>query len=112
MACGTNEILMKKALTIGFILAVAASAAHADTLRCGSKLIMEGDPAGKVLERCGEPQNKQVITEPVRAATALGGTNVVGTYTYEIWRYTRGAGKFPALLRIEGGVVKKLEFER
>jgi hypothetical protein len=94
------------------LLAFAIPAAHADTLRCGSKLIQEGDPAGKVLERCGEPQNKQVITEPVRAATSLGGTQQVGTYTYEIWRFSRGAGKFPALLRIEGGVVKTIEYER
>jgi hypothetical protein len=112
MARGADEIFMKKALSIAFLLAAAIPAAHADTLRCGSKLIQEGDPAGKVLERCGEPHNKQVVTEPVRASNAFGGMSTVGTYTYEIWRYSRGAGKFPALLRIEGGVVKKLEYER
>ncbi len=103
---------MKKTIWSALILAFAIPAAQADTLRCGSKLIQQGDTAGKVLERCGEPTNKQVITEPVRAATALGGTMQTGTYTYEIWRYARGNGKFPALLRIEGGVVKRLEYER
>jgi hypothetical protein len=103
--------MMKRRILILLALTLPV-AAQAETLRCGSKLIMEGDSAGKVLERCGEPQNKQVITEPVRAATSLGGTQQVGTYTYEIWRYTRGQGKFPALLRIEGGVVKRLEYER
>lgn len=103
---------MKRTLYFGLILAFAIPAAQADTFRCGSKLIMVGDTVGKVLERCGDPTNKQVITEPVRAATALGGTVQMGTYTYEIWRYGRGNGKFPALLRIEGGVVKKLEYER
>jgi hypothetical protein len=112
MARGVDKILMRKILSVALLLTFAIPAAHADTFRCGSKLIMEGDPAGKVLERCGEPQNKQVITEPVRAATALGGTMQTGTYTYEIWRFTRGSGKFPAILRIEGGVVKKIEYER
>jgi hypothetical protein len=103
---------MTRTLSTALLLAFSISAAHADTLRCGSKLIQEGDTAGKVLERCGQPQDKQVITEPIRAATSLGGTQQVGTYTYEIWRFVRGTGKFPALLRIEGGVVKKLEYER
>jgi len=104
---------MKKysSLGVGVLLALSIPA-QADTFRCGSKLIMEGDTAGEVLERCGEPSNKQVITEPIRTPNAIGGTSQVGTYTYEIWRYQRGAGKFAALLRIEGGVVKELKYER
>jgi len=36
----------------------------------------------------------------------------VGTATRTLWRYKRGAGKFPAVLTFEGGVLKKLEFEK
>jgi hypothetical protein len=104
---------MKRIPSIALLLAGAVPVAQADTLRCGNKLIQEGDTAGKVLERCGEPQNKQVITTPVRAVNASGYSFETGaTATVEIWRYGRGSGKFPALVTIEGGVIKKIEYER
>jgi hypothetical protein len=105
---------MKSTLKIFAALTLAAALpAQAETFRCGSKLIQEGDTAGKVLERCGEPGNKQVVTEPVRAVNASGYAFPTGaTMTYEIWRYSRGSRAFPAVLRIEGGVVKKIEYER
>lgn len=109
---------MKKNRLLETVLLTAAAVtlalpAQADTFRCRTKLITEGDTAGKVLEHCGEPSSKQVVTEPVRAANASGGSYLTGaTWTYEIWRYQRGSGKFPALLRIEGGVVRKIEYER
>jgi hypothetical protein len=104
----TSMLLVTAAIAL-----VTASPAQAETFRCGSKLIQEGDTAGKVLDRCGEPGNKQVITEPVRAVNASGYAFATGaTMTYEIWRYARGSRAFPAILRIEGGVVKKIEYER
>ena len=61
---------MKKALTIGFLLAAGLSAAHADTLRCGSKLIMEGDPAGKVLwfDLEYSPTTRRDLTSAIRVS--------------------------------------------
>jgi hypothetical protein len=105
---------MKSTLKILVAVALAlALPAQAETFRCGSKLIQVGDTAGKVLDRCGEPGNKQVVTEPVRAVNAAGYAFPTGaTTTYEIWRYDRGSRAFPAILRIEGGVVKKIEYER
>jgi hypothetical protein len=89
-----------------------ATSAHADTLRCGSSLISEGAAQVYVREKCGEPNSKMDVTEPVMARRPDGFAYQVGTTTQEIWRYQRAPGKFPAVLTFEGGVLKKLDFEK
>ncbi len=41
-----------------------------------------------------------------------GGSFLNGTASRDVWRYRRGAGKFPAVLTFEDGVLRKLEFEK
>jgi hypothetical protein len=89
-----------------------ATAAHADTLRCRSSLIAEGAVQAYVREKCGEPDSKMNVTEPVMARRPDGFVYQAGTTTQEIWRYRRSPGSFPAVLTFEGGVLKKLEFEK
>jgi hypothetical protein len=91
---------------------VTAAPAFADTLRCGSSLVKEGDTQGYVQEKCGEPESKQTYTEPVYARRANGSSYEVGTTTKDVWRYKRSNGSFPAVLTFEKGVLKKLEFEK
>lgn len=92
-------------------LAFALPAA-ADTFRCGSALIRVGDAQNYIQAKCGEPTSKETITEEVRAVGRLGGTNVVGTATRDIWRYRRSSRQFVTVLTFQGGVLKKLEFEK
>jgi hypothetical protein len=95
------------------VLALTVSVpAWADTLRCGSSLIQEGDTQGYVEEKCGAPQSKQTYTEPVYARRENGSSYEVGTTSKDVWRYQRGSGAFPAVLTFEKGVLKKLEFEK
>ena len=91
---------------------VIAAPAFADTLRCGSSLIKEGDTQGYVQEKCGEPESKQTYTEPVYARRENGSSYEVGTTSKDVWRYKRSNGSFPAVLTFEKGVLKKLEFEK
>lgn len=100
------------ALPALILMASAATAVRADTLRCGSKLVEPGESAAAVLAQCGAPTSRELITEPVRARTPAGGTRVIGTTEKEIWRYERGSRRFPAILTFEEGVLKKLEFEK
>jgi hypothetical protein len=65
-----------------------------------------------VRAKCGEPTTKETITEEVRAVGQLGGTNVVGTATRHVWRYRKSSRQFVTVLTFEGGVLKKLEFEK
>jgi hypothetical protein len=94
------------------VLLALTTAAHADTLRCGSSLISTGAAQAYVIEKCGAPASKMEVTEPVIARRPDGFTYQVGTTTQEVWRYKRSQGSFPAILTFEGGVLKKLEFEK
>ena len=104
-----SRIFPIAALTIAATTAVPA---FADTLRCGSSLIKEGDTQGYVQDKCGEPESKQTYTEPVRALRPNGTNYEVGTTSKDVWRYQRGSGSFPAVLTFEKGVLTKLEFEK
>jgi hypothetical protein len=107
-----SEVTMKSCRAVLSIAALLlATSAHADTLRCGSSLISEGAAQPYVREKCGEPASKMEITEPVMAR-GWAGTQQVGTTTRQIWRYSRSSRKFPAVLTFEGGVLKKLVFEK
>jgi hypothetical protein len=95
------------------VAAGAAPATRAETLRCGNRLVAPGETATEVRAKCGEPASITVIKEPIRARNATGGgTRVVGETHVEIWRYDRGRGQFPAILKFEEGVLRVLEFEK
>jgi len=91
---------------------IASSPAFSETLRCGSSLVQPGVTVGFVQEKCGPPKSRETFSEPVMARRANGTAYEVGTTSKEVWRYQRGNGSFPALLTFEGGVLKKLEFEK
>jgi hypothetical protein len=100
-------LIVTTVLAMGF-----ASAAQADTLRCGSKLIQVGATMGYVSDHCGEPDSKETFTEPVYVRRIDGTTYQSGETSRDVWRYKRRPGKFPAVLTFEKGVLKKIEFEK
>jgi Protein of unknown function (DUF2845) len=105
---------MKARALIGLVAIAAAAAlpAHADTLRCGNSLIAEGIMMSEVMQKCGEPDSRTQVSEPIRARHPNGNSYVVGTTTEEIWHYQRRSGQFPADLTFEGGVLKRIEFQK
>jgi uncharacterized protein DUF2845 len=103
---------VRVAVTLIVVAGAAAAPAFADTLRCGSSLVKEGDTQGYVEEKCGAPDSKQTFTEPVYARRTNGSTYEVGTTSRDVWRYRRSSGSLPAVLTFEQGVLKKLEFEK
>jgi hypothetical protein len=100
------------AAILSMVAMLLVAPAHADTLRCRSSLVAEGAFQAYVLEKCGAPDSKTEVTEPVMVRRPDGFTYQAGTTTQQIWRYKRSPGKFPAVLTFEGGVLKKLEFEK
>jgi hypothetical protein len=92
-----------KTIIIASMLLVAASA-YGGSFRCGSDIIREGYDSFTVLRRCGEPVHKEVI-----------GYKLSGDRSREAkierWVYGPDDGYY-TLVRIEGGVVKKIEFVR
>jgi hypothetical protein len=93
------------------LMAVLPYAATADTLRCGSYLIQEGDDAFSVVDKCGEPTNRMTIAAPVYASSAGGGTYPTGVIANtELWRYDRGSRSFPVIITVTDGFVQSIRF--
>jgi hypothetical protein len=64
-----------------------------------------------VLELCGEPAERVVTDEPIRAFNPDGTSWVVGTTRSEILTYDRGSGRFPALLTFDDGRLVRIEYD-
>ena len=90
-----------------------SSAASADTLRCGSKLISEGDPIEKVRQYCGEPvaTKRTWITRQPRFE--YGGQEIPfegsEDVPVDLWTYDFGANKLMRQIRFIAGKVESIE---
>jgi hypothetical protein len=86
--------------------------AHADSMRCGSRLVKDGDTMEKVLEVCGEPA-KQERTWIQRAPQyELGGQyySFPGTEDVPVdaWTYDFGRNKLLQRVRFIDGIVDSI----
>ena len=99
-------------LVLGFL---ACSPAFADTFRCGTKLVGEGDSRAEVATKCGEPtdivEQRSIIRRPV--IWGYGRPMFVGEdfieVPVEVWLYNLGPNKLMRRLRFEGGYVVEIE---
>ncbi len=92
-------------LLVAAVLAFAGPAA-ADSMRCGSKLMTDGDPADKVQSYCGTPASIE-RREILRPWGYQRGVTVHSTYevSVEIWTYNFGPSKLMYRLRFEDGLL-------
>jgi hypothetical protein len=99
-------------LVLGFL---ACLPALADTFRCGTKLVGDGDSRAEVASKCGEPtdivEHGSVFRRPV--VWGYGRPMYVGEDAVEIpvevWLYNLGPNKLMRRLRFEGGYVVEIE---
>jgi hypothetical protein len=84
----------------------AAGPAAADSMRCGSKLMTDGDPSDKVLAYCGEPASIE-RREILRGDGYHRGVTVHSAYevSVEMWTYNFGPHKLMYRLRFEDGLL-------
>jgi len=96
---------------VSAIFGLVVTVANADdSMRCAAGGIVDvGMIADQVVAKCGQPKSKEVEDVPIRARTASGGVNVIGTARVERWVYERGYGQFPAQLTFEDGKLKTIE---
>ena len=98
-----------------FLLAalLLPNAASADTLRCGSKLISEGDPIEKVLQYCGEPVERKRTWITRQPRFEYGGREVPFEGTEDVpvdlWTYDFGPNKLMRRIRFVAGKVESIE---
>lgn len=82
------------------------SPAHA--LRCGTRLISEGDHVSRLLRFCGEPYTVETRTARRGAVGNVGGVVFPGFYEevlIEEWTYNFGPRRLMRLVRVENGFV-------
>ena len=102
----------RAALLFGWLVLISG-AAWGDTLRCGSKLISEGDPIDKVRQYCGEPvaTKRTWITRQPRFE--YGGQEIPFEGTEDVpvdlWTYDFGANKLMRRIRFVAGKVESIE---
>ena len=81
--------------------------AAADSMRCGSKLMTDGDPTDKVLAYCGEPVSveRREILRPYyfyRGSLPIHSSYEVSV---ELWTYNFGSHRLMYRLRFEDGLL-------
>lgn len=96
------------------LLALTAPVAHADALRCGTKLVTEGNTRAEVAAKCGEAtevEHRSVWRPPV--VWINGRPFHVGNGLIEIpielWTYNLGPNKFMRRVHFEDGLVVDIE---
>jgi hypothetical protein len=100
------------ALLVGLSV-LTCGVARADTLRCGSKLISDGDPVEKVLQYCGEPVAKKRTWITRQPRFEYGGQEIPFEGTEDVpvdlWTYDFGANKLMRRIRFVAGKVDSIE---
>lgn len=98
-----------KTFSLGLTLCCLVSfSAQADSMRCGQKLITEGDSQAKVLSLCGSPSSKAVISEVSDTRFTNYGKHTE-TVQIEQWIYSQGGGQFNKSLIFKAGSLQRIE---
>lgn len=86
------------------ILGLACGLAEAGTLRCGSKLVNEGDRAFEVERKCGEPNRRDLVGY-------TGGYHGDRELVIEEWVYGPNNGML-SILTFQGNRLTRIETKR
>jgi hypothetical protein len=103
------------ALACAFAFAVVvAPAAHADAMRCGTRLVRDGDTQSAVRSLCGEPtdvQSRTILRRPYydfHGNLYYYGDGLVEV-PVEIWTYNFGPYKLMRRIRFVDGLIQEIE---
>lgn len=99
---------------LSLILAGLATTAHADAMRCGSRLVSEGDTRSQVRAMCGEPSDVQTRTILRRPYYDFHGRLIyfgdgLIEIPVEVWTYNFGPYKLMRRVRFVDGQVEEIE---
>ena len=107
---------MRTSLFIGLTAVVMAMAApaNADGLRCGGRLLRDGDSRAEVRAFCGEPVDVQTRTILRRPQYNVSGRIVnfgdgLVEIPVETWTYNFGPNKLMSRIKFIDGIVEDVE---
>ena len=90
-----------------------ASGASADSVRCGSKVISDGDPMEKVRQYCGEPTETKRTWMTRKPRFEYGGQEIPFEGTEDVpvdlWTYDFGPHKLVRRIRFIASKVDSIE---
>ena len=108
-----SRVSIPVAACAGLLCMTLGATAFADSMRCGTRVISDGDHAAKVVRYCGEPDFAHS-----RRAHVPFFNNVAGTTFYppgiaeiwiEEWTYNLGPHKLMRLVTLENGIVRDIK---
>ncbi len=100
---------MRQLTVMLFALSILPFAASAESMRCGKWVVSETSAAAEILEKCGEPQQKDIAREDVLGKNTLGNPIKIGVKVTERWRYQASNRMLPMLVTIVDGKVVSIE---
>jgi hypothetical protein len=80
---------------------------HADSMRCRSKLVNESATVDELVQKCGQPQARDILKEDAYAINPRGARVKTGGQTVkEVWIYKPTPGALPmAVIIVDGKIV-------
>jgi Protein of unknown function (DUF2845) len=109
----TDLIRVATTAVAATLVLLVAAPARADSMRCGSRLVSDGDPIEKVLQHCGEPDYTQryyIVRAPRfklgNREFAFPGEEEVPV---DLWTYDFGPNQLMRRLRFVAGELKSIE---
>ena len=91
------------------LLSILPLAAAADSMRCGKWIVNETMTMNEILQKCGEPQNKEVSKEDVFSKNPAGFVTKRGEQVTERWFYKPTPGSLTMVVKILDGKVISIE---
>ena len=86
----------------GLLLAISflfTQSAFGDSLRCGRKVIRNGDSSADLMQKCGEPQSRDSVQEELWLDRTQQKVRV------ERWHYKQGSSKLARVVLVYRGEV-------
>jgi hypothetical protein len=93
-------------MCVGSMLPLAAAA---DSMRCGKWIVNETMTTNEILQKCGEPQKKDVSKEDVYSRNQAGYSTKRGEQVTERWYYKPSSGSLTMLVKVLDGKVVSIE---
>jgi hypothetical protein len=113
-----RSLLACLALCVSSVLAPSLAPVHAESgMRCGSKLVGQGDSTYRVRQLCGDPVEARTHTETRRVAAGRR-QRADGSFEYiertvevpiDTWLYDFGSHKFMRRVTFEHGLLVHVE---
>jgi hypothetical protein len=95
----------------GILFAAFSTTVHADALRCGNRLLREGDTRAEVRSFCGEPVDVQTryILRRAYARSGFAYNDSAVEVPVETWTFNFGPYKLMRRVRFVDGLIEEIE---